>query len=340
MLFAPSGPQGPRRRSRMKAIFLTIFIVIALYLLFFSTTAKSPVKVKTEAGSYAQKHGSAKQTGELARPVPREKNMIVASMKSDDTSWLSEYFPDWTKSIYVVDDKHAPLTVTRNKGRESMVYLTYIIDNYDNLPETMLFIHSKRYQWHNDDPYYDGIPPLQNFQIPYLQEQGYVNLRCVWTLGCPAEIRPLTDEHRGDVHAGEYFKHGFMALFPGVPIPEEVGVSCCAQFGVSRAKALERPRSDYERFRTWLMETPLDDDLSGRIMEYSWHMIFGKDPVHCPNAQECYCKVFGLCDLTCPWEGGCDDRYSLPPFSSLPKGWPKIGWKGQAQDTSHGLPET
>ncbi|KAF4764258.1 hypothetical protein N7455_003677 [Penicillium solitum] len=338
MLFAPSGPQGPRRRSRMKAIFLTIFIVIALYLLFFSTT-ESPVK--TETSSYAEKHGSTKQPDELARPaVPRRKDMVVASMKSDDTSWLSEYFPDWTKSIYVVDDKDAPLTVTRNKGRESMVYLTYIIDNYDNLPDTMLFIHSKRYQWHNDDPYYDGIPPLRNVQIPYIQEQGYVNLRCVWTLGCPIEIRPHTDTHRSNVHAGEYFKNGFMELFPGIPVPEEVGVSCCAQFGVSRAKVLERPRSDYERFRTWLADTPLEDDLSGRIMEYSWHMIFGKDPVHCPNAKECYCKLFGLCDLTCPWEGGCDDRYSLPPFSSLPKGWPEIGWKGQAQDTSHGLPET
>jgi hypothetical protein len=221
----------------------------------------------------------------------------------------------------------------------------------------MLFIHSQRFQWHNDDPYYDGVPPLQNFQIPYLQEQGYVNLRCVWTLGCPAEIRPLTDTHRNDVHAGEYFKNGFMELFPGTPVPEEVGVSCCAQFGVSRAKVLERPREDYERYREWLSTTPLQDDLSGRIMEYSWHsmrllslpryrmltstlVIFGKNPVHCPNAAECYCKVFGLCDLSCPWEGGCDDRYALPPYSSLPKGWPHIGWKGQAQDTSHGLPET
>jgi hypothetical protein len=126
MLFAPSGPQGPRRRSRLKAILLTIFIVLALYLLFFSHTTRSPVKADT--GSYAQKHGSpatSKSADELARPaIWKRKNMVVASMKSDDTSWLLEYFPDWTKSIYVVDDKHAPLTVTRNKGRESMVYLT------------------------------------------------------------------------------------------------------------------------------------------------------------------------------------------------------------------------
>jgi len=53
-----------------------------------------------------------------------QKNMVVASMKKDNTSWLFEYFPDWHKSVYVVDDEDAELTVTENKGRESMVYLT------------------------------------------------------------------------------------------------------------------------------------------------------------------------------------------------------------------------
>lgn len=138
----------------------------------------------------------------------------------------------------------------------------------------MLFIHSQRFQWHNDDPYYDGVAMLRNFRVPYLQQQGYVNLRCVWTLGCPAEIHPLSDAHREDVHAGEYFKNGFMELFPDTPVPESVGVSCCAQFGVTRAKVLERPKSDYERYRRWLSKTDLTDDLSGRIMEYSWHSKF------------------------------------------------------------------
>lgn len=135
----------------------------------------------------------------------------------------------------------------------------------------MLFIHSQRYQWHNDDPYYDGVPMINRVQIPYLQQHGYANLRCPWILGCPVEIRPHTARHREDVHAGEYFKTGFMELFPDEDVPEEVGVSCCAQFGVTRWKILERPRSEYIRFRNWLAETELTDELSGRIMEYSWH---------------------------------------------------------------------
>jgi hypothetical protein len=135
----------------------------------------------------------------------------------------------------------------------------------------MLFIHSSRYQWHNDDPYYDGVPMINRFQIPYLEEVGYVNMRCAWVLGCPEEIHPLTDSDVDAVHAGAYYMNGFQALFPGAKVPDAVGVSCCAQFGVARWKILERPKSDYQRYKKWLLETDLDDAMSGRIMEYSWH---------------------------------------------------------------------
>ncbi|KAL4914459.1 hypothetical protein BDW62DRAFT_143934 [Aspergillus aurantiobrunneus] len=344
MLFFLGGVNSPRRRNREKAIFLTIFIIFALYLLFFSNNSShnhaDPSIYDSEALGGPNRDPHSGQATPARQSAPIRKSMVVASMKNDDVSWLHKFFSDWHKNIYVVDDKTAQLTVAQNKGRESMVYLTYIIDNYENLPDSILFIHSQRYQWHNDDPYYDGVPMLRNFQLPYLEKQGYVNLRCVWVLGCPEEIHPFTDPHREQVHAGEYFKNGFMELFPGVEVPHAVGVSCCAQFGVTSWKIRERPKSDYVRFRKWLSETALPDDLSGRIMEYSWHMIFGKDPVYCPSAEECYCKTFGLCDLTCPNVDACNDRYQLPRYSTLPKGWPYIGWLGQKQDPSKGgLPD-
>lgn len=140
MLFAPSGPQSPRRRNRIKAIFLTIFIVFALYFLFFAGSESTAKAINSDNARYAPSRvpmptpgprlntpwdSTSKSTDDQARPVVRRhKEMIVASMKSDDTSWLPDYFPNWSQSIYVVDDKSAPLTVAKNKGRESMVYLT------------------------------------------------------------------------------------------------------------------------------------------------------------------------------------------------------------------------
>jgi hypothetical protein len=117
---------------------------------------------------------------------------------------------------------------------------------------------------------------LRHFQLPYLEQQGYVNIRCAWSLGCPAEIKPFAEEgqHRENVHAGGDYKGAFEILFPGKDVPQEVGVSCCAQFAATKEKIRERKRKEYVRWRKWLLDTELGDSISGRVMEYSWHSKF------------------------------------------------------------------
>ena len=63
----------------------------------------------------------------------RQTAVVVASQSSENATWLDEYFPSWEKNIYRVDDKGASLKVPMNKGRESMVYLTYVY-SYRVLP--------------------------------------------------------------------------------------------------------------------------------------------------------------------------------------------------------------
>jgi Protein of unknown function (DUF3431) len=53
------------------------------------------------------------------------KELVVASIKNDDVTWLKEFLPDWKHNVYVANDQSAPLTVETNKGREANVYLTY-----------------------------------------------------------------------------------------------------------------------------------------------------------------------------------------------------------------------
>ena len=50
--------------------------------------------------------------------------MVIASTRKDNVTWLNDYLLDWKKNIYVVDDSSAALTVPMNKGREAMVFLT------------------------------------------------------------------------------------------------------------------------------------------------------------------------------------------------------------------------
>lgn len=80
---------------------------------------------------------------------PLEKVLVVASLKEENTRWIQQRLPKWPVANYIVDDPSAEFHVPLNKGREAMVYLTYLIDNYYSLPDVSVFIHGLQYQWHS-----------------------------------------------------------------------------------------------------------------------------------------------------------------------------------------------
>ncbi|KAK8086446.1 hypothetical protein PG994_001420 [Apiospora phragmitis] len=261
-------------------------------------------------------------------PTLREVDVVVASTKSDNTTWFHRHLPpQWQKSIYVVDDPKARLRVPQNKGREAMVYLTHIVNNYDDLADSLVFFHASRFAWHNDDPDYDGLATLQHFQFPYLRAQGYVNLRCVWVIGCPAEIRPMEDaqttevprrRRRGVPTAKEVYKDSFEQL-PARPPGARRG-RCELLLSIRRHAGGDPPASAGGLYALPRVATQYPPR---RCFERE--IIFGQEAVHCPSAEDCYCNVWGLCGLNCT-ESECDGRYTLPPVSTLPGGWPKVGW--------------
>lgn len=112
--------------------------------------------------------GSSNHTTNSTQPS-NEKELVFAAMRHSNMSWVAEHVPEWISTIYRADaDKsESEYTVPANKGNEAMVYLTYFIDRYDNLPEVMLLMHGGRYQWHNDNPSYGKChikTPLCNSQ--------------------------------------------------------------------------------------------------------------------------------------------------------------------------------
>ncbi|KAL1838041.1 hypothetical protein VTJ49DRAFT_3114 [Mycothermus thermophilus] len=107
------------------------------------------------------------------------------------------------------------------------------------------------------------------------------------------------------------YKHAFEELMPGVRVPENVGVSCCSQLAVSHEAIRSWPKDDYVRWRKWLLKTPMSDDLSGRVFKYMWHIIFGKEVLLYPSAPQCYCDLYGLCNLKCGMRR-CEGRVAGP----------------------------
>jgi hypothetical protein len=155
-----------------------------------------------------------------------------------------------------------------------MAYLTYIIDFYTRLPQTIVFLHShhdgREKAWHTDAWSFDNVRSVKALQLHFVQSNGYVNLRCSWDPGC----KPA---HRYNAHVTpEVWEEIFVN---STHAPAQIGAVCCAQFAVSREQVLARPLDDYLQFRKWIFDTELSDEKSGRVMEFLWHYIFGREAV-------------------------------------------------------------
>ena len=252
-------------------------------------------------------HGSV-QNIPTFRGEASDKVVIMAKTEKENTDWVVEHLPEyalvqfhhqlcaadnkysWQAAIYTVNPSRnttdTTLTTPMNKGRESMAYLSYVIDNYASLPSTLVFLHSHRSgflsAWHTDTPLHDNVDALRSLQIPFVQQNGYVNLRCNWNPGCLEAHRHnahVTPEVWKDIFSETSTERKSQDQTETELAPTLVGAACCAQFAVSKDQVLARPLADYERFREWIVDTEKSDAKSGRVLEFLWHVIFGKDAV-------------------------------------------------------------
>ena len=222
--------------------------------------------------------------------------VVVPRMRSDDVSWIQEELPGLEPAIYVADDPAAMMHPPQNKGHEVMIYFTYIVDHYSDLPDIIIFIHAHRWTHHNIEILgYDSVRMIKRLNNEYVSLKGYVNMRCQWSPGCPEWLHP---HETGDILSKQeqvVLTRCWEELFPFNPLPETLGGPCCAQFALSKERILSIPLSRFVFYRDWMLRTPLNDYVSGRIWEYLWQFLFTGEGVHCPSEHSCYCQGFGLC---------------------------------------------
>ena len=149
-----------RPRRQLWLITLTVFSLLVLYWRIVRTQETRGHASSTDEKSYSQ-------------------TLVVASTSDEDTTWIAAELPSLQRAVYVVDDPHAPLHVPAAKGHETMVYLTYIIDHYDNLSDVTIFTHARREAWHNNALQdLDLAEMLRALDSGHVVRKGYFNLRC------------------------------------------------------------------------------------------------------------------------------------------------------------------
>ncbi|KAL4916389.1 hypothetical protein BDW62DRAFT_218745 [Aspergillus aurantiobrunneus] len=308
-----------QRRTRRTVTHLAVFLGILALLLLVNrppSTQKSfawtKIRYQTTAPSLPASHGRCPGLKESSKPA-----LVVSHVNSDgDTSWLtsSPLSKKYHLCIYTVDSesnpkqKNAGLQVPANRAHEAMAYLTFLIDNYDNIPRAgAVFIHGSRWAWHNDAPDYDNAALLADLDVAAaLQPAGYHNLRCDWSVStCSATAPPqgslqmafqsAVDPWDARAASDAALPRALAAIFGGpdgevLGRHETVRAQCCAQFVVASERVRSHSREEYVALRQWLLDSgdtgvpsralgrlgmaPRDDRLAGRIVSYIWHILF------------------------------------------------------------------
>lgn len=111
-----SGNQRASRSLLASGVFIATVLVV--YILRTSPTNISQPDWRTL--------DAALTPHEIEENKPERIALVVASQTTDNMTWLDGSFPSWEKSIYLTDAP-SDLSVPANKGRESMVYLTYVL---------------------------------------------------------------------------------------------------------------------------------------------------------------------------------------------------------------------
>lgn len=252
---------------------------------------------ETSTTSTTSQHTSTPtQDTTVTAPNPSlpDRVLVMAKLPTDDTRWVHTDLRDWQSAIYDIDNEppdntstldaltNSTLRTLRNKGMEANAYLAYIVQNYNNLPSTIAFIHPHKdgypTAWHTDNNEHSNVVSLETLNFDFIQRNDYANLRCAPDPGCPHEVMPFRDPSEDHRTVEAAMPDAWQGLFNNTDVPHVLATPCCAQFAVSSKQVQKRVLDAYKKYYRWLMETPLNDETSGRVFEYLWHVLFGQDP--------------------------------------------------------------
>ena len=240
-------------------------------------------------------------------------NLVLALTKAQDYSWTAKLtVPGLSIVPFIADDPKAKYHPPANKGREALMYLSYIHQFYDSLPDVSIFSHGDDKTWHIDSIFENStLNAINELQLSEVTHHGYINLRTAWWNACPAWINTtngyagstgniffseaLHNLDLGDKVEEPYMKAAFKENFPGHQLPEILAQPCCSQFAVSKAAIRSVPKEQYREKIQWLLKTPLSDQLTGRMWEHMWQFLFLNKPVVCPLEFEALCQGWHIC---------------------------------------------
>lgn len=213
----------------------------------------------------------------------RTDTVIVSCHYNEDLGWLASQ----TKYPYAVYSKTGQTTIPHvlcpvNAGAEAEAYLRYVIDNYHNLPCTMVFIHGHDMHWHQDATVMELLESLGD-----LRQYNYWNINNRWVcmkydINAPQEelLPPYPNDIytvKDDLHSYAQERIDLHSYILDEVLPPYTYARVCAQFIVHRDLILRRPIDYWQGLLDKIYKLVLENKLPGKdigiLMEVLWFRI-------------------------------------------------------------------
>lgn len=283
--------------------YVAVFIFVATYLgLFHLAPAMHHLYQPLPTGELLSPiHDAARHMPPTSGQTPLTINLVVASVASDDVSWTEELHNSIANLQifrYVSDDPVAEYHPSIAKGREALMYFTYLYDHYESLADVNIFIHAEEHPWHLDGAMQQSMRfALSQLDLEQVMQLHYFNLYTSLKGGRPEGYNTTKTTDETDVAEEPFIAEAMRANFgEDVAVPEMLIGPCCSQFAVSKEAIRSRPRSQYRHSMQWLTETDWPDQLTGRIWEHLWPWLFLHDQaVDRKTEWRTLCRMYRVC---------------------------------------------
>ncbi|CAF3574846.1 unnamed protein product [Rotaria sp. Silwood1] len=256
--------------KKLKAIgfhHLILFFITLLFLFFtFGLPQFQPQFITSIYKYFNSRLNSTIQTNKTSQLA----KIVVVSHFNEDLDWLNLLLGDQISYIIYTRSTNSlphPHKIIINKGREAVAYLQYIVDHYSNLPSSIAFVHGHRTSWHQKDPS-DIVIALRALQW---NKYNYMPLTSAKT-HCTFKQNSIDPQIKINYELWQ----AVLQKELGPPPENGVQTHCCATFVVKRQAILAHPKIFYSNIIDYILASPESDQLTGRTLEYTWHMIFGE----------------------------------------------------------------
>lgn len=191
--------------------------------------------------------------------------MVVCARYNKNTDFLKQL----TIPYKVIEKDSVP-----NVANEATSYLYYILQNYDILPENVIFIHDENESWHHEGKITEKIEEwIQEYEKSGGKYYEFNNM----TIEKPQEFHTEAEKELWQ----KVFEPHICKYSEATPVAGK----CCAQFIVSKKQIQKHPKKFYQDYYDWLIENTTaegngeaSDMYSGyntsRYAEWSWRFIF------------------------------------------------------------------